>query len=114
MPHPTGPTDENLRKVIVKLRKTKDAEMIKVAKHLMKSKRSKKPVNINRLDRMGRKQATLIVPGKVLGVGTVNKSIKVYAWSFSKEAKQKIQKAGGHALSMDDLVKDKAKGKIVL
>jgi large subunit ribosomal protein L18e len=114
MPHPTGPTDENLRKIIVKLRKTKDRQMMDIAKHLKKSRRRKRAVNISRLEKLSRKQATFIVPGKVLGIGEIRKSINVYAWTFSKTAKQKIQNAGGHALSLDDLLKDKPKARTVL
>jgi large subunit ribosomal protein L18e len=113
MPHPTGPTDENMRKVIVRLRKAKEKHLADIAKHLAKSRRSKSPVNLSRLVKMSGKHEALVVPGKVLGAGTVNKSIKVYAWSFSKEARQKIQHAGGHALNFDDLLKDKPKARVV-
>mgnify|MGYP001594835139 CR=1 FL=1 len=114
MPHPTGPTDENLRKLIVQLRRTKEKPFTDVARYLEKSRRSKKVVNVGRLAKLGGKEDTLIVPGKVLGVGEINKSINVYAWSFSREAKQKIQKAGGQTFYLNDLVKDKPKARIVI
>lgn len=114
MPHPTGPTDENLRKIIVKLRKTKDGPLIEVAKHLKKSRRARSPVNLSRIEKLSKKYAAFVVPGKVLGIGEIRKPVSVYAWSYSKEARQKIQKAGGHARTLDDLVKDKPKARIVL
>lgn len=113
MPHPTGPTDENLRKAVVRLRRTKEKALIDVARRLMMGRRSKKPVNVSRLEKAGKKESTLIVPGKVLGTGSISKPVKVYAWSYSKEAREKIKRAGGQALSMNELAKDKAKGRIV-
>ncbi len=113
MPHPTGPTDENLRKLIVQLKRSKEKPLVDTARHLAKSRRSKSPVNIGRIAKLGARNQALVVPGKVLGAGEINRSVNVYAWSFSKEARQKIQKAGGQALHLSDLIKDKPKARIV-
>jgi len=111
MPHPTGPTDENTKKLILELRKTKDSAYLDVARVLARPKRAKKAVNVGRLQKM--KDDSFVVPGKVLGTGDLNRPIDVYALSFSGEAKSKIAKAGGKTHAINKLVKDKAKARLV-
>ena len=114
MPHPTGPTNHSVVKLAIELRKTKEKSLIDVAKHIEKSRRSKNPVNISRLQKLSKKYNIFIVPGKVLGVGTLEKGIDVYASSFSKDAKDKITKAGGNAYPLSRIIKDNAKGRVVV
>jgi large subunit ribosomal protein L18e len=114
MPHPTGPTNQSVVKLISELRKTKDRFYLDVAKCLEKSKRAKKPVNVKRLQKLSKKYKTLVVPGKILGVGELDKAVDVYAFSYSKEAVAKIRKAGGRAYTIRQMLKDNAKGKMVI
>jgi len=44
------------------------------------------------------------VSGKILGVGTLNKKVTVYAYSFSKSAKEKLKT---NAKNLLDFAKDK-------
>lgn len=105
MPHPTGPTNQNVREIISKLQKTGNKD---IARYLSRPARSKKPVNLRRLSRLAKKYDTMAVPGKVLGIGSIGKPVEIYALSFSKSAKSKIEKAGGKALPLSS-VKEKAK-----
>ena len=108
MPHPTGPTNENTRKLIAELRKKKEKFYSDLARHLEKSKRNKAQVNVQRIQKLSNKFTgfDFVVPGKVLGVGELNKAINVYALSFSRDAKAKITKAGGKAHTLSQLMKD--------
>ncbi len=47
----------------------------------------------------------MVVPGKVLGTGAIDKKLVVGAFSFSSSARRKILDAGGEALSIEELVK---------
>ena len=49
--------------------------------------------NLDEIDKEAKEGETIIVPGKVLGQGSINKKIKVVALSFSESAKEKLKKA---------------------
>jgi large subunit ribosomal protein L18e len=112
MPRPTGPTDPNMLAVISKLKKNK--EYSSIVKNLSRPRRSKNAVNVGKLEKIGKNSPVIVVPGKVLGVGSLSKPVTVYAWHFSKQAKEKIEKAGGRALSLEKLTEEKQKARIVI
>jgi large subunit ribosomal protein L18e len=99
MPHPTGPTDPNTTALIKKIRSKKEKFYLDLAKHLAKSARTKKPVNVSKIAKFS--QDSIVVPGKVLGGGEITKPVTVYALQFSKEAHRKITSAGGKCLPLD-------------
>ncbi|UCF09202.1 MAG: 50S ribosomal protein L18e [Thermoplasmata archaeon] len=84
-----------------------------VAKRLEKPQRSWAEVNIRKLALHTKKNEVVIVPGKLLGGGNMNFPVTVAAFSFTKTAKIKIQKAGGKSVSIPELVKMHPKGKDV-
>ena len=45
------------------------------------------------------------MPGKVLSTGDAVKGLKVAAFAFSENARQKIESSGGKCLSISDAVK---------
>ncbi len=110
MPHPTGPTDPNVVEVAKRLRKAYP----KIAKYLMKPRRSKSAVNVGKLEKAAKGDGALAVPGKVLSAGEISTPISVYAWRFSKQAKEKIIKAGGKALPLAMLAESKEKARVVV
>lgn len=109
MPYPTGTTNSETEKLIVELRKS---DYKQLANQLKKSARARKPVNLSRISRM--KEDTFAIPGKVLSLGTLDRSVNVYALSFSAAAKKKIISANGKALPLKALLKDKAKARMVM
>ncbi len=66
-------------------------------------------VNISRISRSLEEGETAAVPGKVLGMGK-SKRITVAAFSFTREARRKIEEAGGECLSLIALVERNPKG----
>ena len=114
MPRPTGPTDPNILRVILDLKKTKKKSYAVLAKHLEKSRRAKKAVNISKLAKLSMSKHSYAVPGKVLSDGTISKAINVYAWSYSKAAKDKIERAGGECFSINDIFKNNPAVKVVI
>jgi large subunit ribosomal protein L18e len=81
-----------------------------VANSLQVSKRRRIAVNISRLNRHTKAKETVIVPGKVLGSGTLTHPVSVAAFSFSTQAKMKILKAKGKCLSIPDLLEANPQG----
>ncbi len=112
---PTGPTKESTRKLIVALEKygkrTKQNIWLKIAEKLKKPRRSRIKVNIWKLAKLNKKfkNQTIIVPGKILGKGDVNEAVCTAAFDFSKEAKEKIQKAKGTTITFYELMNKKPK-----
>jgi len=68
-------------------------------------------VNVGRISRVAGGAAAVLVPGKVLGTGTLDKKVVVGAFSFSGSAKSKISAAGGSAISVEQLLKKYPKGR---
>jgi large subunit ribosomal protein L18e len=112
----TGPSNQNLQMLITELKKISLAEGAKlwkrIAKDLEKPSRQRRSVNIYKIDKFARDGETVVVPGKVLSVGQLTKKLNVAAWTFSKEAEQKINKMG-KTLTIQQLVKENPKGKKV-
>lgn len=111
---PTGPTDPNLVDLIVEMKKSKNAFYLSLAKKLNSQRRKKEGTNVSKLNKVSLDGEKLAVPGKVLGEGEITKKLHVYAWSFSKEAKTKIEKAGGSCKNLKDLMKENTKARIVV
>ena len=113
----TGPINQTLKLLINELRKESSTQKAKiwkrVADDLEKASRSRRIVNISKINRYVKDNETIIVPGKVLGSGMLGKSITVAAFSFSESAKTGISKAKGKCLSISELLKQNPKGKDV-
>jgi len=110
----TGPTNQHMKKLIADLRSlaTKEKANIwkRIADELEKPTRRRREVNLERINRNTKKGDTAIIPGKVLSKGELDHSLKVAAWKFSENAKQKINKSG-KAISIQELIKENSKGK---
>jgi len=82
-----------------------------IANRLSKPNRSFAQVNISSLARHAKKNDVIVVPGKVLGVGSLEYPVTVGALSFSGSAEDKIKKAGGTSLSIKEMVNKYPSGK---
>ena len=82
----------------------------RIALDLEKPSRDRREVNIYKLDKYCKDNETVIVPGKVLGMGDLNKKLNVAAYNFSSQAYEKI-KQKGKALSIPELMKENPKAK---
>lgn len=77
----------------------------RIADVLDTSRRREVSLNLSKLDSLKNvvDGSIVIVPGKVLGVGNTEKKIVVYAYSFSKTAKDKLKES---AKNIVDFTKD--------
>jgi large subunit ribosomal protein L18e len=65
-----------------------------VADRLEKPRRTHAEVNLGRIERYANEDETVIVPGKVLGSGVLQKEVTVAAVDFSSTAETKIDQVG--------------------
>ncbi|MGV8085633.1 MAG: 50S ribosomal protein L18e [Candidatus Bilamarchaeum sp.] len=86
----------------------------KVAEELSKPRRSKVEVNLSKLNEYADEKVTILVPGKVLGSGSISKKVNVAAYSFSQSAVQIITQAGGKMMSIESLKSSNPQGKGVV
>ena len=100
--------------LIETLMKDKKPIWKRVAKELAKPRKRRVEANLSRIEENALKDSTILVPGKVLGAGTLSKSITIAAFSFSDSAKKLISKAGAKAVSIESLHKSNPEGKGVI
>ncbi|MFH1849874.1 MAG: 50S ribosomal protein L18e [archaeon] len=107
-------TNPNLCQLIADLKKASAQEKAgiwkRIASDLAKSSSRRRVVNIAKINRYASEDETVIVPGKVLGVGTLEKKITVSAYQFSAQAKSKIIDAKGRCMTIPELMKSNLKG----
>ncbi len=118
MPRRTGPTNPALRRLINYLEKSsrenKAPVWRAVAEKLRKPTRMRAEVNVGKINKLYREDRILVVPGKVLAGGNLDKPVVVAAFKFSRQAIEKIKKAGGKALSIEQVVVENPKGRNVV
>ncbi|MGB2841676.1 MAG: 50S ribosomal protein L18e [Halobacteriota archaeon] len=86
-----------------------------IAKRLEKPRRNYAAVNLSKINRYSDANDTILVPGKVLSAGAIDKPVTVAALGFSKKAFEEISKCGdgkekGKCVSIEELVENNPKG----
>ena len=81
-----------------------------VALRLEKSSKNWPIVNLDRISNYIQDKETALIPGKVLSSGNLTKKVTIAAWSFSEKSCEKIKKAGGKYISINELMKNNPKG----
>src|SRR3989344_1678989 len=110
-----GTTNFQLQQVILELEgKAVESKFWKrVLKDLQKPSRQRRQVNVYKIEKYAKQGETVLVPGKVLSVGDLNKKVDVAAFNFSEEAKKKIENAKGKVLTIQELIQQNPDGKKV-
>lgn len=106
----TGPTNVYMRKLIGELKKTKSPAWKEVAKKLVATRRRRVVVNVGEINLYAKKGESVVVPGVVLANGRLDKAVTIAAWRFSSVAVEKIKKAKGKAVTIEELIKKNPKG----
>ena len=83
----------------------KNSEWLKVAHKLSFPNRKKVVLNLDEIDKEAKDGETIVVPGKVLGVGHINKKIRISAFSFSASAEKKLKESKIEILSIEEEIK---------
>jgi len=106
--------NEQLQKLIQELKKKSIEEKVKIwkriASDLEKPTRNRRIVNLSKIDKYTKNDEIIIVPGKVLGSGDLNKKLTIAAYAFSEQALDKIKSNDSKALHIEELMKNNPKG----
>jgi large subunit ribosomal protein L18e len=78
----------------------KNPAWIEIASILTGPRRKRKNINLSDLSKIEAK--TVVVPGKILSQGEIEKKVKVAALNFSEKAKEKLLKAGCEVVLLKD------------
>ena len=86
-----------------------------IAKRLEKPRRNYAAVNLSKINRYSDAKDTILVLGKVLSAGAIDKPVTVAALGFSKKAFEEISKCEdgeekGKCVSIEELVENNPKG----
>ena len=93
-----------LKGTILMFKKQKDPFWHYVAKLLARPKRQSIQVNLDKIDRLCKENSTILVAGKVLGKGEINKKIKLAAFNISEQARTKLKESGSSFLELEELL----------
>ena len=80
-------------------------------KEFSKSRSNRRQINIQKLDKVTNNGDIVVVPGKILGNGTLSHKITIYAYSFSETALDKMKNAGAEVISLQSLINKYPDGK---
>jgi len=89
--------------------KTQAPIWVAVAKRLAAPTRRLAEVNVHKIDRLTSDGDVVVVPGKVLGTGSLNHKVTVGAFRFSHSARAKINEKGS-AITIEELMEKNPKG----
>lgn len=82
-----------------------------LARRLSKPRRNWAEINVSRISRHTKKDDVVLVPGRVLGSGNIDKPVTVASIHASDAAKRKIIASGGRSLTIEELVEMNPKGR---
>ena len=106
--------NEKLESLIKELKKTSINQKVniwkRVAKDLEKPSRNRRIVNLYNINLNAKDNEIIIVPGKILATGDLNKKITLAAYEISKQAEEKIISSGSKLISINELITKNPKG----
>lgn len=83
----------------------------KLADLALKPTRAKRTVNLGQIDKFVSDNDVVIVPGKVLGTGSLSHKITLCSFSISTSGAKKITESGGKILNISQIIKENPTGK---
>ncbi len=81
-----------------------------VAHRLERRRQHWSEVNLSRVSRHAKEGETVVVPGVLLGAGTLTKPVTIATFRASAGARAKVEKAGGKLVGLRDLAAQNPKG----
>jgi large subunit ribosomal protein L18e len=106
----TNHTNEHLKNLIVELKVHSEKENAPawkaIAKELEKPTRRKRKVNLSKLNKVTNKDDLVVIPGKLLGDGELEHTLKIAAFQVSETAREKVK-----VMTIKEALKEDPKGK---
>ena len=81
-----------------------------IAEYLSKTRSQRISVNLSTLNRNTKRSDVIVVPGKLLGSGSMNHAVTVASFGASQKAKDKLVAAKSKYLSIPELLEKNPKG----
>lgn len=106
-------TNPLLRNLILKLKK-KQGDWVYLAYLLAKPTKKRAEVNLNKINKLSKEKEIVIVPGKILGKGSIDHKITISSLSSSKEAEKKLKNAGCEIKTIQELADKNTKFKVII
>lgn len=89
----------------------KNKAWLEVAGLLSAPRKNHANINLDSINKQSKEGETVLVPGKVLSQGNVNKKFKVVALAFSETAKEKLKNSGSQVSSISEEIKSNPEAK---
>ncbi len=102
-------TNSVLVETIIACKKNKN--WIKVAEILSGPRKNRINLNLEELNKKVKDEKIVVVAGKILSQGELDKKIKIVALGFSEKAKEKLDKSGSEALTILEEIKKNPEAK---
>ncbi|MFC2163328.1 50S ribosomal protein L18e [Candidatus Altiarchaeota archaeon] len=83
---------------------------ISAANELSRVRKNRREVNLHKIEKYTSAGDVVIVPGKVLGDGSLKHKVSVAAYKFTQGAQDKITAAGGSVMSISELLEKNPNG----
>jgi len=102
-------TNSKLVETIIACKKNK--AWLNVAEILSGPRKNRTALNLEELNEKIKSEKIILIPGKILSQGELDKKIKVVALNFSEKAKEKLKKSGAETLTILEEVKKNPEAK---
>jgi large subunit ribosomal protein L18e len=102
-------SDSRLMETIIAAKKQE--AWIKIAGLLSGPRRKRTCINLEEISKNSKAGETVLIPGKVLSQGEIDKKIKVIALNFSEKAKEKLLSTKCEVVSILDEIKSNPSAK---
>jgi len=94
-------------KLVATIQLAKKNNFLDLAKNLSKPTRQQSKISLDNLNKI--KEDKVLVIGKVLGQGKIEKKISIAALGFSKQAKEKLKKSGSEIKTFKQMIEENEK-----
>ena len=87
------------------MKAAKNEKWFRIAEIISGPRRKRMNLNLDEIDNIANDGETIVVPGKVLSQGELNKKIKIVALNFSKNAKEKLSRSKKDFATIEEEIK---------
>jgi len=103
---PTGPSDYYKRKLARTLWKTKRRIWRDVSKKIYKPRKNKVEVNLFKINKKAKNGDVIVVPGKILSMGSLDHTVIIACLNASKSARQNVKNSSTESkiISIEELL----------
>ena len=89
----------------------KNENWLEVARILSKPRKNKLNINLEKINKEAKEDEIIVIPGKVLSQGDLNKKLKIAALNFSEKARGKLLNAKAEISTMLEEIKKNPEAK---